>query len=119
MKRATVWGAHTTPAEAAEAAKTHAAEETALLRAEVTKLTNERDQLQRERSQARMVARAALWELHYQVGVFVNRKCPLCGGQIEHAETCAYAIVKTWNAQTPAHTPDSGEQRGGEPIEEM
>ena len=39
-KRASIWGARTTPAEAAEAAKTHAAEEIAMLKARVTELEN-------------------------------------------------------------------------------
>ena len=51
-KRRAVWGHHTTPAEASEAAKTHAAEETAMLRAEVVRLTNERDTLKQDAIEA-------------------------------------------------------------------
>jgi hypothetical protein len=43
-KRPTVWGVHSTPAEAVEAARKASAERIALLEAEVVRLTNELNQ---------------------------------------------------------------------------
>jgi hypothetical protein len=91
-RRASLWDIHSTPAKAAEAAKTHAAEEIAMLRAEVVRLTNERDQ-------ARAVAREMAEPFGWRDGI---DRCRHCGrsssrGVIAHLPDCPVRTVRAWD----------------------